>query len=188
VASVSLANGEALPADVVLLGMGSVPNTAWLEGSAVTLTKGAVVCDGYLFAEGVEDVLAVGDVASYPHPRAGASICIEHWTNACETAELAARNLLAPTPKERRTFDAVPTFWSDQYDLKIKSAGFIGQADSFTVVDHDPDKPSMVVEASRGGELVGVVTINKNRKFIDYTRALKCRDARRLASSALLFN
>jgi 3-phenylpropionate/trans-cinnamate dioxygenase ferredoxin reductase subunit len=174
ISAVVLDDGEQLAADVVLLGLGSVPNTAWLTDSGLSLAGGAVVCDEYLYVEGRDDILAIGDVAAVPRAADNASASVEHWSNARETAELAAHNLLATEPSARRAHWAVPTFWSDQYDLKIKSAGYLGLVDSFQVVESsdDPARPWMVVEGRRDGRLVAAVTVNKNRKIIEYTRAL----------------
>jgi NADPH-dependent 2,4-dienoyl-CoA reductase/sulfur reductase-like enzyme len=83
----------------------------------------------------------------------------------------AATNLLKG-PDAREVFTAVPTFWSDQYDVKIKSAGLLNVADSYTVVEEDPERPSLVVEAHRQGELVGAVVFNRNRTIIGYQRKL----------------
>ncbi|MCV7032532.1 NAD(P)/FAD-dependent oxidoreductase [Mycobacterium sherrisii] len=174
ISTVVLDDGELLPADVVLLGLGSVPNTGWLTESGLRLAGGAVVCDAHLYAVGRDDILAVGDVAAFPRFVDGALACVEHWTNARETAEIAAHNLLAEDPADRRTPHATPTFWSDQYDLKIKAAGYLGRADAFEVVEEsgDAERPAMVVEGRRGGEVVAAVTVNRNRRFIDYTRRL----------------
>jgi NADPH-dependent 2,4-dienoyl-CoA reductase/sulfur reductase-like enzyme len=172
VSAVRLAGGERVEADLVLLALGSVPNSEWLEGSGVQLVRGNVLCDEYCLAVGVEDVAAAGDVAAYPHPASpDAPICIEHWSNARDMGPAAALNLLS-APEERKPFVAVPTFWSDQYDVKIKSAGYLAGADSYKVVEEDPDKPSLVVEAYRGGELIGAVVFNKNRSIIQYQRTL----------------
>lgn len=174
VSAVVLDDGETINADIVLLGLGSSPNTDWLHNSGLQLMAGAVVCDEYLCTTVDRDIYVVGDVAATPRPDDGTPISNEHWTNARETGELAAANLLAEGPSSRRRHSAVPSFWSDQYNLKIKSTGFISTADSFDVVECSPSatQPSLVVEGRRRGELVGAVTVNKNRKFIEYSRAL----------------
>jgi NADPH-dependent 2,4-dienoyl-CoA reductase/sulfur reductase-like enzyme len=176
VTAVTLVGGERIDADVVLVAVGAVPNSEWLIGSGIELLAGAVVCDEFCFAVGtdgssIENVVAVGDVAAWRHPHAAGPVSIEHWTNARDMAAAAAANLLAE-PGGRTPFTSVPTFWSDQYDVKIKSAGFLRAATSFTVVEEDPDKPSLVVEAHRGGELVGAIVFNKNRAIIGYQRKL----------------
>jgi NADPH-dependent 2,4-dienoyl-CoA reductase/sulfur reductase-like enzyme len=120
---------------------------------------------------GTDNVVAAGDIAAWPHPGVDGHVWIEHWTNARDMAPVAARNLVAK-PDERKTYAPVPTFWSDQYHVKMKSAGFLDQADSFEVVDEDVERPSLVVEAKRDGELIGAVVFNKNRRIIEYTRKL----------------
>jgi NADPH-dependent 2,4-dienoyl-CoA reductase/sulfur reductase-like enzyme len=169
--AVRLEDGEQIPADIVLLALGSVPNTEWLGDSGLQLANGTVLCDEYCVAVGTDDVVAAGDVASYPHPSAGGPVCIEHWSNARDMGETAAGNLLKG-PDQRALMAAVPTFWSDQYDVKIKSAGLLTLADSFTVIDEDPERPSLVVEAHRDGRLVGAVVFNRNRTIIQYQRRL----------------
>ena len=171
VEAVLLEDGERIAADVVLLALGSAPNTEWLADSGLTLVKGTVLCDEYCVAVGTEDVVAAGDVASYPHPSAVGPICVEHWSNARDMGEIAARNLLKD-PDQREVMAAVPTFWSDQYDVKIKSAGVLSLADTFTVVEEDPERPSLVVEAHRDGALVGAIVFNRNRTIIQYQRQL----------------
>jgi NADPH-dependent 2,4-dienoyl-CoA reductase/sulfur reductase-like enzyme len=81
-------------------------------------------------------------------------------------------NLLA-AEDERKPFQTVPTFWSDQYDVKIKSAGYLKSADRYEVVEEDPEKQRMVIEAFRGDELVGAIVFNKNKAFIGYQRQLR---------------
>jgi NADPH-dependent 2,4-dienoyl-CoA reductase/sulfur reductase-like enzyme len=170
VRAVELAGADPVAADVVLLALGSEPNTEWLEGS-LELVRGAVSCDENLLAAGTEDVFAAGDVAAFPHPLLDGRVCVEHWTNAREMASLVAGNILGPADAQR-PFTTVPTFWSDQFDVKIKSVGYIGLADTFEVVDEIPEKRALVVEARRDGELVGAITFNRNKRMIEYTREL----------------
>lgn len=172
VSAVVIDDGRVIDADVVLVAIGSTPNTAWTDGSGIALERGAIRCSDTLFAEGVSDVLAVGDVAAFPHPLDGSAACIEHWSNARETAEVAVHNMLAVEASSMRRHAPVPTFWSDQYDLKIKSAGFLADADSFEIREFDARRPAMVVEARREDALVGAIVVNRNRAIIDYTRSL----------------
>jgi 3-phenylpropionate/trans-cinnamate dioxygenase ferredoxin reductase component len=167
-----LNDGERVEANLVLLALGSLPNSEWLEGSGLTLVKGNVLCDEHCFAVGVEGIVAAGDVAAYPHPFSEDPICIEHWSNAREMGQVAAANLLhhADAP---RSFASVPTFWSDQYDVKIKSAGLLSAADRYEIVEEDPEKHSLVMEAYRGDELVGAVAFNRNKSIIEYQRRLQ---------------
>ena len=172
VEAVRLVGGERVEADLVLIAVGSTPNSEWLEGSELELHRGTVLCDEHCFAVGTDNVVAAGDIASWPHPDAGGdAVWVEHWTNARDMAATAARNLVA-VPGEREAHTTVPTFWSDQYDVKIKSAGFLGSADRIEVVEEDPERPSLVAEAHREDLLVGAIVFNKNRKIIDYQRRL----------------
>ena len=172
VEAVRLDDGESVEAELVLVAVGSAPNSEWLAGSGLELHGGTVLCDEHCFAVGAEGVVAAGDIASWPHPDAGGeAVWVEHWSNARDMGEVAALNLIAD-PAERRPHAAVPTFWSDQYDVKIKSAGFLGAADRIEIVEEDPERPSLVAEAHRGDRLVGAIVFNKNRRIIDYQREL----------------
>ena len=172
VEAVRLESGERIPADLVLVAVGSAPNSEWLEGSGLELNRGTVVCDEYCFALGTDNVVAAGDVASWPHPDAGGEVVwVEHWTNARDMGATAAKNLVAE-PGAREPHVTVPTFWSDQYHVKIKSAGFLGAADRIEVIEEDTEKPSLVAEAHKGDLLTGAIVFNKNRRIIDYQRQL----------------
>lgn len=172
VEAVLLGGDERVEADVVLLALGSAPNTEWLEGSGVELHHGNVLCDADCMARGVENVAAAGDMAAWPHPSSeGEAIWVEHWTTAGEMGRAAAANLLAGDG-QRKPFVPVPTFWSDQYEVKIKSVGLLDQADELEIVEEDPDKWKLVAEGRRDGELVGAITFNANRTLIDYQRKL----------------
>ncbi len=176
VTGVRLEGGELLEATVVLVAVGSSPNSEWFADAGLAMDRGVVVCDqtcAVLDANGVviPEVFAAGDVAAWPHRHAEGVACIEHWSNARDMADLAARNLLLPVG-ERTALSSVPTFWSDQYNVKIKSAGFLRAADAWTIVAEDPEKPSLLAEGHRDGELVGAIAFNMNRSIIGYQRQL----------------
>lgn len=168
---VRLEDGTRVGADVVLIALGSLPNSEWLEGSGLELCRGAVLCDEHCVAVGTDDVVAAGDVAAWPHPHAGGPISIEHWTHAAEMARAAVANLLAG-PGERTPFVPAPTFWSDQYETTIKQVGLFHHATSASVVEEDADEGRLVLEGRVGDELVGAVILNKNKAFIGYKRQL----------------
>jgi 3-phenylpropionate/trans-cinnamate dioxygenase ferredoxin reductase subunit len=170
--AVVLTDGERLEADIVLLSLGSLPNTEWLADSGLQLTRGAVLVDEHCFALGAENVAVAGDMAAFPFPLVEDPVCIEHWATAREMGALAAENMLAAAG-ERRPFLAVPTFWSDQYDVKIKSAGLLSVADNYTVVEEDPEKNVLLIEAKRGDTLVGAIGFNRPRALINYQKQLK---------------
>ncbi len=179
VTGVTLADGERLDADVVLVAIGTVANSEWLADAGIQLDNGAVVCDAYCSVldsagQPIAGIAAAGDGAAWPHRHGTAPVCIEHWSNARDMADCAAANLLADAA-ERKPLSSVPAFWSDQYNVKIKSAGYLRAADHFTVVSEDWDnteKPSLLVEALRGDEVVGAIAMNMNKAIIGYQRTL----------------
>jgi 3-phenylpropionate/trans-cinnamate dioxygenase ferredoxin reductase subunit len=122
VTGVRLGTGELIPADVVLVGIGVIPNTGWLEQSGIVLRDG-VVCDATLNV-GVPGVYAAGDLVRWPNALFGEEMRVEHWTTASEQGAAAAANLLAVSRGEEPTpFSTVPFFWSDQFDARIQYLG-----------------------------------------------------------------
>jgi NADPH-dependent 2,4-dienoyl-CoA reductase/sulfur reductase-like enzyme len=171
---VLLEDGERVDADVVIAALGAVPNTGWLGGSGLRLADG-VVTDAYCFADGTTErrIVAAGDVAVFPHPLAGdAPVPIRHWSNAVEQGSAAAANLLAAGDGDLVRFAPVPSFWSDQYDVKIQSVGFPHLADGDPEVDGALEAYRFVAAAERGARLVGAVGFNRAGKMAGYRRRL----------------
>ena len=172
VEAVELADGERVSADIVVVGLGAVPNTEWLADSGLHLDPG-LQCDATLTAVGDPDILGAGDIVEWPHPLADdAAIRIEHWTVAAEQGQLAGRNALLE-PAERKAYLAPPYFWSDQYDVKIQSLGLPGRADAVELLESTPDRSRLVYGAERDGHLVGVIAINAARRLGSYRMALE---------------
>ncbi|MGH9113623.1 MAG: NAD(P)/FAD-dependent oxidoreductase [Acidimicrobiales bacterium] len=175
VARVRLADGEAIDADVVVVGIGVTPNTGWLEGSGLPLDDG-VVCDATtLVAPGV---VAAGDVARWPSRRFGELVRVEHWDNAITMGEHAARRLLAgdrtgPGSPGAEPYDPVPWFWSDQYDRKIQLAGRSSGADEVRVVDGSVDERRFVALYRRGDRITGALAMNRPRPLMTYRRLIE---------------
>jgi NADPH-dependent 2,4-dienoyl-CoA reductase/sulfur reductase-like enzyme len=134
VESVHLSDGTQVAADVVVVGIGASPNTAWLQGSGLTISDG-VVCDEYLNA-GHPRVFAAGDVARRRDTRLGLEVRCEQWTNAVEQARHAAGNLLLPR-HQQRPFIGSNYFWSDQYGHRLQFAGSIRGATETHVIRGD---------------------------------------------------
>jgi len=171
VEAVELSDGERIAADVVVVGLGAVPNTEWLHGSGLGLSPG-LECDATLTAVDDPDILGAGDIVSWPHPLAGGeALRIDHWTVAAEQGQLAGRNVLVPHG-ERKPYDAPPYFWSDQYDKKIQSLGLPGRAERLEIVEATPDGTRVVYAGERDGRLVGIVAINAARRLGSYRMAL----------------
>lgn len=166
---VVLTSGEVLEADLVLVAIGSRANTDWLADSGLALANGSVVCDQYCFVKGRDDMVAVGDVATWDHLGTGKQVRVEHWSNAAEMGTHAAHNLTASQPPVPYT--PIPTFWTDQYELHIKGVGFVADADRFErAVASGPGKWSW--DGMAEGTLVAGVTVNDNKSFINYRKRL----------------
>ena len=158
VEAVRLTDGSQVPADVVIVGLGVTPATAWLEGSGLHLDDG-VVCDATGAAEGETGdgtVVAAGDVARWWHPLYERHLRTEHWDDALRQGEAAARTLLAG-PEHAEAFDAVPYFWSDQYDLKVQMLGVPTDYDAVEILEGNPDAWEFVGAYGRGGRTIAVL-------------------------------
>jgi NADPH-dependent 2,4-dienoyl-CoA reductase/sulfur reductase-like enzyme len=171
VEAVELTDGSRVPADLVVVGMGALPNTEWLADSGLRVSPG-LECDATLTAVGDPDILGAGDIVSWPHPLAdGDAIRIEHWTVAAEQGQQAGRNVVLPAP-ERKPYDQPPYFWSDQYDVKIQSLGLPARAARLELLEATEDGSRVIYGGERDGRLVGVIAINAARRLGAYRMAL----------------
>ncbi len=154
---VRLSDGTSVGADVVVVGVGVVPATAWLEGSGLVIRNG-LVCDAAL-SPGPPFVFAAGDMVRWPNPVFGAEMRLEHWTNATEQGAFAGRNLLARTAA--RPFESVPYFWSDQYGVRIQLVGYAeGDEDEVRVSHGSVENRQFVALYRRGDRLVAAFGLN----------------------------
>ncbi|MFB7994878.1 NAD(P)/FAD-dependent oxidoreductase [Streptomyces sp. NPDC056002] len=165
---VELADGRVLPADVVVVGIGAVPNTAWLAGSTLALHDGVLCDDGCVTA--LPQVVAVGDVARVGGARA------EHWTSATAQPRVAVRNLLAGRAVE--AVRPLPYFWSDQYGSRIQFAGRRKDGDLVRVVEGAVEEGSFLALYERGGETTAVLAVDRPRPFTRVRRELARGEAR----------
>jgi NADPH-dependent 2,4-dienoyl-CoA reductase/sulfur reductase-like enzyme len=149
VEKVVLSDGTELDADLVVVGIGSHPATAWLEGSGVAVDNG-VVCDAAGRAS-APHVWAIGDVASWRNT-VGHQVRVEHWSNVADQARALVPAMLG---KDAPTAVTVPYFWSDQYDVKIQCLGEPEATDIVHVVEDDGRKFLAFYE--RDGVVAGVV-------------------------------
>jgi 3-phenylpropionate/trans-cinnamate dioxygenase ferredoxin reductase component len=162
--AVDLAGGEAIGADVVVVGIGVAPAVEWLEGSGVTVENG-VVCDDRLFA--ADGVVAAGDLArwAWRHDGAEELIRIEHWTVAAEAGVAAARSLLAGRA-DAASFAPVPYFWSDQFGIRLQVLGSPGGDDEVAVVDGSLAEGKFVALFGRAGRLRAAMAIGRPRQLM----------------------
>lgn len=164
-----LDDGSQLACELVVVGIGVVPETRWLEGSGVALDRG-VLCDATL-ATNVPDVVAAGDVVRWPNAAVGGELmCVEHWSSAVEQGAAAAARLLdgAAAP----AFSHLPYFWSDQFDRKFQCTGRVRADDTFEVVHGALDRPSFAAMYVRDGRVSGVLTSNAPAVFLRARKVL----------------
>src|SRR5262245_28555743 len=114
---VTLADGNSLPAELVVMGVGVRPSTALAERTGLRVENGIVV-DAYLETS-AKGIFAAGDAARYPDARTGELTRIEHWVVAERQGQAAGRNLIG----RRGPFRTVPFFWSQHYDLALHYVG-----------------------------------------------------------------
>jgi NADPH-dependent 2,4-dienoyl-CoA reductase/sulfur reductase-like enzyme len=162
VRGVSLADGSVVDATVVVIGIGVVPDVAWLEGSGVPVGNG-VTCDQTCLA--APGVVAAGDVAEWFNPHFGERMRVEQWEHAIEQGAAAGRRLLV-ADDDPAPFVSVPWFWSDQYDRKLQMAGRPAATDEVHVLDGSFEEQRFVVAFRRGDRCTGVLGVNRPRHVV----------------------
>ena len=183
VTGVVLSDGTALEADVLVEALGSACNVGLLEGKGFDLSDG-VLADTALrpLRDGVplDGVAVVGDIARFPHVRfADGAQRVEHWSVPTDTGKRAGAVLSAYLAGEgydevvAAPFDLLPSFWSDQYDIRIQSFGMPGLADpnGIRVLEGDLGG-ECIVGYHRGEDLLGVVGLGMMREVMAYRRRL----------------
>jgi NADPH-dependent 2,4-dienoyl-CoA reductase/sulfur reductase-like enzyme len=163
VSAVELGDGTTIEANTVVVGIGVVPNTEWLDSSGLATDNGVVVDQTCLAGPGV---VAAGDVARWPNARFGDRLMrVEQWDNAVEMGMHAGRTLLADMAGDQgEAFSPVPWFWSDQYDRKIQLAGLV--TDDVEMVQGSFDEQRFVQIYRDGDDLVGALCWNRPRQAI----------------------
>jgi 3-phenylpropionate/trans-cinnamate dioxygenase ferredoxin reductase component len=165
--------GEIVPADVVVVGVGAAPTTAWLAASGIDVADG-VRADSRLrvLARGrvLPHVVAAGDVARWDHPDWGVPARVEHWSNAVEQGQAAALSLLRG--EEAAPFSPVPYFWSDQYDHKIQMVGRAAPDDEVVIIDGSIAEHRFVAAYGRDGRLVAALGFNRPAKVMRLQRQI----------------
>lgn len=167
---VRLADGSALEAATVVVGIGAVPNDDWVRGSGITVDDG-VVCDE--FSRSVDDphVWAVGDVARWWHAGHQRSVRVEHWTNAVEQAACVAHNVVHPA--DLRNHAPVEYVWSDQHDWKLQLVGRTGGDQRHVFVGGgDPARSFAVLYADDDDSFSGALTVNWPKALLTCRRSL----------------
>lgn len=149
VRSVTLDDGAELPTDVVVAGIGVLPATSFVRG-AETLPGGALLVDERLrLAPGV---WAAGDVASWPSVHIDERVRIEHWRLALQHGRAAAFDIAG----RGAPFDGVPFFWTQQYDVAFRYAGYAGDPED-VIVNGDPRGRDFVAYYRSGRRTCGML-------------------------------
>lgn len=175
-----LSNGSVVTADVVVLAIGSVPSTAWLESSGLDLRNG-VLCNEH--GEAAPGIYAAGDVASWFHPLFGRHLRLEHRTNALEQGCVAARNMLGG----RHELADTPFAWTDQYELRIRMYGICSA--NATVELEAVGDTAFLARYVRDGKLVGIAGAGAAGRLrllqseLDDTLKANARDNRRSSTT-----
>ena len=148
---VRLEDGSTVVGDIVVLGFGATPATELADGAGLEVAGGVLV-DEHLMTQ-AEGIFAAGDVAAAWHPRFGRHLRLEHWDNARRQGRTAARNLLG----RAETFDRLPYFFSDQFELGLESIGLHDEDDDVIVRD---EKDGFVVLWLRAGRVTAGMHAN----------------------------
>jgi len=157
--AVALSDGTRIEADLVVIGIGVVPNTDLATDAGLQVGDGIVVDDRCRTSD--PDIYAVGDCTYHPNDVLGYQVRLESVHNALEQAKTAAVNICG----EEQKYVQVPWFWSDQYDLKLQIAGLSQNYDQ-TIIRGDPAERSFSCLYLNGGRLIAVDAINKPKDFM----------------------
>jgi 3-phenylpropionate/trans-cinnamate dioxygenase ferredoxin reductase component len=169
VRQVETGDGERIDCDAVILGIGIVPRIGLAQAAGLATNNGIEV-DAY-GRTSAPGIAAAGDCTSHPHPWVGQRVRLESVQNAIEQAKAAAATLTG----RQTAFDAIPWFWSDQYDVKLQIAG-LSLGFERTVVRGDAGSGSFAVfYLDAEGRAIAVDAINDPRTFIAAKKLLEAK-------------
>jgi len=154
VTGVSLSDGRRLAADLVVVGIGVLPNIELAAEAGLPVASGIVVDEYLLTAD--QNISAIGDCALFTSSRFGGSLRLESVQNAMDQARCVAARLVG----DRKPYDGQPWFWSDQGDNKLQIAGLITGYDQI-VLRGDPARRAFSVFCYAAGRLVGIESVNR---------------------------
>jgi 3-phenylpropionate/trans-cinnamate dioxygenase ferredoxin reductase subunit len=171
VTGVSLSDGRHIPADLIVVGVGVLPNVELAREAGLPTASGIVVNEHLLTAD--PDISAIGDCALFESPRFGGSLRLESVQNATDHARCVAARLTG----DDKVYDGQPWFWSDQGDDKLQIAGLTTGYDQ-VVLRGDPAQKAFSAFCYRAGQLVGIESVNRagdhmfGRRFLPMDRKL----------------
>jgi len=176
IAGVSLSDGRHLPADLVVVGVGVLPNVELAAEAGLPVAAGIIVNEQLLTAD--SNISAIGDCALFASPRFGGSLRLESVQNAADHARCVAARLTG----DAKTYDGLPWFWSDQGDDKLQIAGLTTGYDR-VVVRGDREVRSFSAFCYKSGQLVGIESVNRaadhvfGRKILGLNRSIEPEQA-----------
>ncbi|OBG69679.1 NAD(P)/FAD-dependent oxidoreductase [Mycobacterium sp. E3339] len=176
-----LSDGTVLEVDVVVASLGSIRNVEWLEGARLASGFWGVACDAGCRAfdiNGVvtDNIFVAGDVARAPHVLYEYQFMSqEHWDNAVFGAEVAANNMIS-VETGRRPHLPLPSFWSGQFGVNIKSVGVCSFGDEIVFTQGSVEQRRFAAAYGHRGRIVGAVTFNHG-KWLPYYASLIERSA-----------
>ena len=166
-----------IDADLVIVGIGIIPNIELAKDAGINCENGIFVDDHCQTS--VPDVYAIGDCTYHPNPILGRRLRLESVPNALEQARVAVANMCG----KDKVYAAVPWFWSDQYELKLQMVGFSSDGDT-QVLRGDMSKNEFAVFYLKDGAVVAVDAVNSPREFMICKQLYgKPVDAKKLADS-----
>jgi len=157
--AVRLADGSEVPCDFVIVGIGIIPNVGFAADAGLAVENGIAVDEVCTSSDPA--IFAIGDCAAHVNIHAGKRIRLESVQNAVDQAKTAVAAIMG-TPKPYRD---LPWFWSDQYDIKLQTAGLAMDYDD-TVVRGDPTAPGFSVVYLRQGRIIAIDAINAIKDFM----------------------
>ena len=155
----------AVDADLLVVGVGTVPNTELADQAGLPVENGIVVDEH--FATGAPDIWAAGDVVSQHLPRYGRRVRVEHHDTALRHGRAVARNMLG----RREPFADVHWFWSDQFEHTISSAG-LPDPDGPLIVRGSLDQRSFSAFTLTGNRLTAVISLNRPKDVLDVRKLI----------------
>jgi 3-phenylpropionate/trans-cinnamate dioxygenase ferredoxin reductase component len=171
ITGVSLSDGRHIPADLVVVGVGVLPNVELAAEAGLPTASGIIVNEHLLTAD--PDISAIGDCALFDSPRFGGSLRLESVQNATDQARCVAARLTG----DDKPYDGQPWFWSDQADDKLQIAGLTTGYDQ-VVMRGNPAQKAFSAFCYREGKLVGIESVNRagdhmfGRRFLPMGREL----------------
>ena len=154
-----LCGDKRFPADIVIVGIGIIPNTELAEAAGIVCNNGIVVDDHCCTSD--PNVYAAGDCTNHPNPLLDRRLRLESVPNAMDQARVSTANMLG----DDKTYAAIPWFWSDQYELKLQMVGFSADGDA-QVLRGDMASNQFAIFYLKDGKVVAADAVNSPKEFM----------------------